>query len=249
MPIAFRARLGTDMAKQDYYATFGVARDATADDLKKRLSQAGDEVPPGPQSGRQGGPRRSSRKSARPTKSCATTRSVLPTTASATLPSRAVAAAAVSRVRLPGSGGLGDIFDQMFGEFMGGRRGGGARTRAGADLRAQVEIDLADGIRWHQGRSCACQPEWQCDACATAPGRPTSRRTRQLPHLQGGAGKVRAQQGFFLVERTCPTCGGMGRARPAQSHAACAAARHRAARTHLSVSVPAGVEDGVSASA
>src|SRR5436189_5277182 len=38
------------------------------------------------------------------------------------------------------SGGLGDIFDQMFGEFMGGRRGGpGGRTRAGNDIRQAVE--------------------------------------------------------------------------------------------------------------
>ncbi len=40
--------------------------------------------------------------------------------------------------------GLGDIFDQMFGE-MTGRRGGG-RSRAGADLRTQVEIDLAEAF-------------------------------------------------------------------------------------------------------
>src|SRR5579871_1866295 len=42
-------------------------------------------------------------------------------------------------------GGLGDIFDQMFGEFMGGRRGGG-RTRAGADIRQAVEIDLTEAF-------------------------------------------------------------------------------------------------------
>src|SRR5579863_1757812 len=40
------------------------------------------------------------------------------------------------------SGDLGGIFDQVFGDFMGGRRGGG-RTRTGADIRQQVEIDLA----------------------------------------------------------------------------------------------------------
>src|SRR5579864_4569718 len=41
-------------------------------------------------------------------------------------------------------GGLGDIFDQMFGDFMGGRRGGGGRTPRGADLRQAVEIDLEE---------------------------------------------------------------------------------------------------------
>src|SRR5476651_765546 len=44
-------------------------------------------------------------------------------------------------------GGLGDIFDQMFGEFMGGgRRGGGARARGGADIRQAVEIDLVQAF-------------------------------------------------------------------------------------------------------
>src|ERR1700677_1423292 len=40
-------------------------------------------------------------------------------------------------------GGLGDIFEQMFG---GGRRGGGERTQAGADIRASVEIDLVEAF-------------------------------------------------------------------------------------------------------
>src|SRR6187551_2877628 len=45
-----------------------------------------------------------------------------------------------------GGGGLGDIFDQMFGDFMGNRRGGGGRTRAGADLRQAVEVELAEAF-------------------------------------------------------------------------------------------------------
>ena len=44
-----------------------------------------------------------------------------------------------------GGGGLGDIFDQVFGDMMGGRRGGG-RQRAGADIRAQVEISLTEAF-------------------------------------------------------------------------------------------------------
>ena len=34
------------MAKQDYYATLGVAKDAGADDLKKAYRKPGDAVPP-----------------------------------------------------------------------------------------------------------------------------------------------------------------------------------------------------------
>ena len=38
-----------------------------------------------------------------------------------------------------GFGGFADIFDEMFGDFMGGRRGGGRR---GSDLRYNMAISL-----------------------------------------------------------------------------------------------------------
>ena len=45
---------------------------------------------------------------------------------------------------------MSDIFDDLFGEFMGGRRGGGrsrtARER-GADLRYNLEITLVGSLR------------------------------------------------------------------------------------------------------
>src|SRR3954469_24764213 len=43
------------------------------------------------------------------------------------------------------TGDLGGIFDQVFGDIMGGRRGGG-RARTGADIRQAVEIDLASAF-------------------------------------------------------------------------------------------------------
>jgi molecular chaperone DnaJ len=54
---------------------------------------------------------------------------------------------------------------------------------------------------------------------------------------------VRAQQGFFLVERTCPTCGGSGRVvrNPCR---VCAGAGTVPREKTLSVQIPAGVEDG-----
>ncbi len=139
-------------------------------------------------------------------------------------------------------GGLGDIFDQMFGEFMGGRRAGGARTRAGSDLRAQVEIDLVDA---YAGAKVDLRVPTRvaCDACAGT-GSANKQAERETCTTCGGNGKVRAQQGFFLVERSCPTCGGSGRIvrNPCR---ACSGAGTVARDRTLSVSVPAGVEDGV----
>jgi molecular chaperone DnaJ len=56
-------------------------------------------------------------------------------------------------------------------------------------------------------------------------------------------GKVRAQQGFFTVERTCPTCSGIGQIikNPCK---ACGGAGRTEKERSLSVNIPAGVETG-----
>jgi molecular chaperone DnaJ len=56
-------------------------------------------------------------------------------------------------------------------------------------------------------------------------------------------GKVRAQQGFFTVERTCPTCGGLGQIVKNPCKSCGGAGRVEKSRT-MSVDIPAGVETG-----
>ena len=56
-------------------------------------------------------------------------------------------------------------------------------------------------------------------------------------------GKVRAQQGFFTVERTCPTCSGMGQIIKNPCNTCRGAGRVEKDRS-LSVNIPAGVETG-----
>ncbi len=140
-------------------------------------------------------------------------------------------------------GGLGDIFDQMFGDFMGGRRGaGGSRTRAGSDLRAQVEIDLTDAFTGSKV-DLRVPSRVACDAC-NGTGSANKQAERDTCSTCGGSGKVRAQQGFFLVERSCPTCGGAGRIVRNPCRVCQGAGTVPRERT-LSVAIPAGVEDGV----
>ena len=104
------------------------------------------------------------------------------------------------------AGGLGDIFDQMFGD-MTGRRGGG--RRAGADLRTQVEIDLAEAFTGTKAQ-LRVPTRIKCEACAGTGSEGKERQADTCTTCKG-SGKVRAQQGFFLIERACPTCGGAGR--------------------------------------
>ena len=138
-------------------------------------------------------------------------------------------------------GGLNDIFDQMFGDFMGGRRGGGARARAGNDLRQAAEIDLAEAFAGTKV-NLRVATRVACDACGGSGSEDKNRSADTCPTCNG-AGKVRAQQGFFLIERTCATCGGRGRVirNPCKvCHGAGTVQRER----NLQVAIPAGVEDG-----
>src|SRR3546814_17709309 len=51
-------------------------------------------------------------------------------------------------------GGFSDIFENIFGEFMGGGRGGRQNVRRGADLRYDMEITLAIGRASCRERVC-----------------------------------------------------------------------------------------------
>src|ERR1700761_2807508 len=139
-------------------------------------------------------------------------------------------------------GGLNDIFDQMFGDMMGRRGGGGAgRQRTGADVRQAVEIDLAEAFAGTKV-NLRVPTRVACEACGGTGSEDKARGADTCPTCQG-AGKVRSQQGFFLIERTCPTCGGQGRVirNPCRvCHGAGTVQRERS----LQVPIPAGVEDG-----
>jgi molecular chaperone DnaJ len=128
----------------------------------------------------------------------------------------------------------------MFGEFMGGRRGGG-RTRAGADVRQAVEIDLTEAFAGAKV-TLRVPTRVSCEAC-NGTGSEDKTASNDTCQTCKGAGKVRAQQGFFLVERTCPSCGGAGRVVRNPCRICQGAGTVQRERT-LQVTIPAGVEDG-----
>ena len=136
--------------------------------------------------------------------------------------------------------GFADIFDEMFGEFMGGgRRGRGANHR-GSDLRYNLEISLEDAFG---GRSTEIRVPTavSCDSCDGS-GAEGGAQPISCPTCHG-AGKVRSQQGFFTVERTCPGCRGAGQVidKPCPG---CNGTGRTQKEKALSVKIPPGVEDG-----
>jgi molecular chaperone DnaJ len=80
-----------------------------------------------------------------------------------------------------------------------------------------------------------------CDRCTGTGAEPGSQP--ETCTTCSGIGKVRASQGFFTIERTCPACGGQGRIIKNPCGACAGSGRVDRERT-LSVQVPPGVEDG-----
>jgi molecular chaperone DnaJ len=103
-------------------------------------------------------------------------------------------------------GDIGDIFETIFGSAFGGGAGR-QQARRGADLRYDMEIGLEDAFHGKQ-TEIEIEVSQTCDTCAGSGASPGT-GTRSC-NLCGGFGKVRAKQGFFVVERPCPNCHGRG---------------------------------------
>jgi len=137
---------------------------------------------------------------------------------------------------------MSDIFDEFFGMGGGGRRGGGGRNarERGADLRYNLEIELEEAFA---GKTVEVRipSSIACEACSGSGAKPGSKPVQC--RTCSGSGRVRAQQGFFTLERTCPTCQGRGETISDPCTACGGAGRVTKERT-LSVNIPAGIEDG-----
>ncbi len=134
-----------------------------------------------------------------------------------------------------------DVFDDLFGEFMGrGPRGGGPRPQRGADLRYDLEVTLEDAFAGKDVR-LDVPSAVTCEACQGA-GAEAGAKPVTCPTCSGH-GRVRAQQGFFTIERACPNCNGAGRIVKNPCKSCGGAGRVRKERT-LQVHIPKGVEEG-----
>ncbi|MFC0244755.1 molecular chaperone DnaJ [Falsochrobactrum ovis] len=139
-----------------------------------------------------------------------------------------------------GAGGFADIFEDIFGEMMGGgRRRSGGRER-GADLRYNMEVTLEEAFTG-KAAQIRVPTSITCDECTGSGAKPGSQPTTCT--TCGGIGRVRASQGFFSVERTCPTCNGRGEIIKDPCEKCHGQGRVTQERT-LSVNIPAGIEDG-----
>jgi len=139
-----------------------------------------------------------------------------------------------------GFNGFSDIFSTIFGEFMDPR---GARQNAarGADLRYDLELSFEQAFAGAE-KVITVQAQARCEVC-NGRGCTQSDQCASTCQTCGGMGKVRAQQGFFVVERGCPTCRGSGEVitDPCPN---CEGEGRALTQRKLSVKIPAGVDEG-----
>ena len=227
------------MAKQDFYDVLGVSKSADADEMKQAYRKLAMQYHPD----RNPGDKSAEQKF----KDISEAYDVLKDEQKRAAYDRFGHAAFENGSRGPGdggfaggfSGGFADIFEEMFGAMGAGRRAQAGPAR-GSDLRYNIEVSLEEAFRGKQ-TTIRVATFVHCDTCkgnGAEPGsRPAACRTCN------GHGRVRAQQGFFTIERTCPTCQGSGQIIEKPCKACGGQGRVRREKT-LSVNIPPGVEDG-----
>jgi molecular chaperone DnaJ len=143
-----------------------------------------------------------------------------------------------------GGGGFGgaftDIFEDMFGDIMGGRQQSRTGPARGSDMQYTMEISLEEAYAGKEATIKVPVHETceQCKGSGAAPG--TGEETCTTCH---GQGRMRMQQGFFTIEKSCPTCGGAGKIIRDPCKACSGQGRVRKEKT-IRVKIPPGVETG-----
>ncbi|HVK73362.1 MAG TPA: molecular chaperone DnaJ [Kofleriaceae bacterium] len=147
-----------------------------------------------------------------------------------------------------GGGGAGfssveDIFSafgDIFGDFFGGRSSGGRRQARGADIRVDLQLTFAEAV-WGTSKEVKVQRDIACATCNGSGAKPGTKPENCT--TCNGRGQVMHNQGFFMVQSTCPRCRGEGRV-VKEACGDCNGRRTQVETSTLAVTVPPGVDDG-----
>ena len=135
-----------------------------------------------------------------------------------------------------------DIFEDFFGEGFGGSRRSRRSNNRGSDLRYDLSISLEEAFSGKK-QDIKFSTSEKCGTCSGSGSKPGHQAG--ACSMCGGHGQVRSSQGFFTVQQTCPQCAGSGEqiSSPCSS---CNGQGKKQASKRLSVSIPKGVDDGLS---
>ncbi len=224
---------------KDFYATLGVDKNASEDDLKKAYRKLAMQYHPDPNKD--------------DPKAEAKFKEVSEAYDTLKDPQKRAAYDRYGTAGGPFGGGMGggaegfgggsftDIFDEMFGDIMSGQRRGGGGANGpmrGSDVQFALDISLEDAYKGKEAKIKIPTVD-PCDSCHGS-GAAGGAKAESCPTCNG-SGRVRATQGFFTIERTCPTCGGSGSTISNPCKKCGGAGRMRGEKTQ-SVSIPAGID-------
>ncbi|PCH56251.1 MAG: molecular chaperone DnaJ [Legionellales bacterium] len=223
------------MSKEDYYSTLGVAKDASAVDVKKAYRKMAMKYHPD----RNQGDKTAEQKfkvvsEAYEILSDQQKRAAYDQYGHAGVDPNAAGGGQHDH---SGFGDFSDIFGDIFG---GGNSGRGGPDHDGADLRYTMKLSLEEAVLG-VSKEIRVPTMLRCKPCsgsgAKAGSKPITCKTC------GGVGEVRIQQGFFSLQQTCPHCHGQGKTikDPCRS---CHGEGRTASQKTLSVKIPAGVDSG-----
>ena len=212
----------------DHYATLGVARDASQDEIKRAYRKLARELHPDVN------PEAEDR-----FKEVAGAYEVLSDPQRRQRYDLGVDGAAFGG---GGAFGFGDIMDAFFGQSA--QRGPRPRRMRGQDALIQVDLELAEAA-FGTSRELTLDTAVRCTVCdgaGTAPG------TEPVTcDMCGGRGDIQHVQRSFLGQvmttRPCPQCHGFGVTIPHPCHECSGDGRVRTRRT-LTVKIPSGVDTG-----
>jgi len=224
------------MAKQDYYETLGVKRDASEADLKKAYRRLAMKYHPDRNPDNESAEKNfKEAKEAYEVLADGEKRSAYDQFGHAGVdPSSRMGGGG------PGAAGFGDVFGDIFGDIFGGGGGGRSGPARGSDLQYQLDLSLEDAVRGTETR-IRVPARVRCGGCSGSGAKPGTSPT--ACGTCGGRGQVRMQQGFFSILQTCPQCRGSGTVIGTPCTDCGGQGRVQKTKT-LQVKVPAGVDEG-----
>ncbi|KLT38501.1 DnaJ-domain-containing protein [Cutaneotrichosporon oleaginosum] len=150
-------------------------------------------------------------------------------------------------------GNAGDLFEQLFGGAFGGGQfaggspfgGGGARARhvRGDDLETNMTVSFADACQGTK-RTLTITPVVDCAPCHGSGLKPGEKK-QSCPTCRGTGQQAFQVQGMFMAS-TCPACNGTGSTIPRSARCGeCEGVGRVKERREVEVDIPAGIEDGM----
>ncbi len=200
------------MAKRDYYEVLGVAKDASADEVKKAYRKLAIKYHPDKNPGDKGAEEKFKEGTeAYEVLSDAKKKQVYDQYGFAGVEGmnggQGHDYSSVYRDFEDIFGDFGGIFDSFFGGGGGDRRTGRSAKPRGSDLRYNLNIPFKDAV-FGTKVQISYNRHVECSPCSGS-GAESGGGKKMCPTC-GGSGQVRRSSGFFSIASACPTCNGDG---------------------------------------